>query len=102
MLHHHQGIAEIGEAAQGFQQLLVIPLMQPNAGFVQYIEHPHKSGTDLGGQADTLGFAAGKGARGTGKGQVFQTNVLEEFQARVDLNKNLLANHLFCLCELHL
>ena len=62
MLHHQQGIAEIPEIFQGIQQLVVIPLMQADAGLVQNIAYPDQSGADLGDKADSLRLTAGQGS----------------------------------------
>ena len=39
MLHHNHAIAEIAQAAQGFEQPGIVALVQANAGLVQHIEH---------------------------------------------------------------
>ena len=53
---------------QSVQQLVIVPLVQADAGLVQNIGHAHQTGTNLGGQADSLGFSAGKRAGGSWKG----------------------------------
>ena len=39
MLHNNEGIAEVTQPLQGGKQLVVITLVQSDAGFVQNIKH---------------------------------------------------------------
>ena len=69
VLHHNEGIAQIPQAAEGGQQLVVVPLVQADGWLVQNIQHSHQAAADLRGQPDTLALAAGQGAAGaTGSG----------------------------------
>ncbi len=61
VLHHDQGIAQIPQALEGSQQLVVVPLVQADGGLVQNIQHPHQAAADLRGQTDTLALPAGQG-----------------------------------------
>ena len=42
VLHHNQGVAQIPQVAQRFQQTVVIPLVQTDAWFVQNIQYAHQ------------------------------------------------------------
>ena len=55
-------IAQVAQALESFQELVVVPLVQADGRFVQDIEDADQTRPDLGGQADTLSFAAGQGA----------------------------------------
>ena len=70
VLHHDEGVAQIPQAAEGGQQLVVVPLVQADGGLVQDIQHPHQRGADLGSQADALALAAGQGGGRPVQGQV--------------------------------
>ena len=59
VFHHDDGIAQVPQLFEGSNQPLIVALVQPDAGFVQDIQHPYQFGPDLGRQADTLGFPAG-------------------------------------------
>ena len=50
VLHHDQGIAQIPQMPQCRQQLVVVPLVQADAGLIQDISNAHQPGTDLGSQ----------------------------------------------------
>ena len=60
VLHHDDGVAQIPKTSEGPQQPFVVSLVQPDAGFVQDVEHPNQSRPDLGGEPDALGLAPGK------------------------------------------
>ena len=89
VFHHDDGVTEVPEVEQGLQQPVVVALVQADRGFVQHIHHPHESGSDLGGQADPLGLAAGKGFRRTGQGQVVQSHIGEKSEAGPDFMHDL-------------
>ena len=94
MLHHDQRIAQIPQVAEGFQQLIIVPLVQADAGLIQDIGHAHQAGADLGGQTDSLGLAAGEGGGGPGKGQVFQPHVHQKSHSCTDFLQNLVPDGL--------
>ena len=93
VLHHDQGVAQIPQMLQRPQQLIVVPLVQTDGGFIQNIQHAHQRRTDLGGQPDPLALAAGKGSRRPGQGQVAQSHIRQELQAGLDLLDDLLGHH---------
>ena len=68
MLHYQQRISHIFQVLQRLYQLIVISLMQADAGLVQYITHSYQAGPYLCGQADTLRLTAGQGSGSPGKG----------------------------------
>ena len=92
MLHHDQCVAQVPQPCQSLQQLVVVPLMQADAGLVQNIQHTHERRADLRCQTDALGLAAGKGPCRTGKGQILQAHALQEAQSGADLPQDLLCN----------
>ena len=84
MLHHDHGVAEIAQTLQRFEQACVVALMQADGRFVQHIEHACKAGADLRGEADALAFPAGQGAGGARQGEIFEPDIVEEFQPGAD------------------
>ena len=102
MLHHQNGVSQIPQMLQRVQQLVVVPLMQADAGLIQNIGNPHQAGTDLGCQPDPLGFPAGQRAGGPGKAQIVQSHVHEEAHPGPDLLQYLMADELLLLRQLHL
>ncbi len=95
VLYHNDGVAQVSQVLQGFQKLLVIPLVQADAGLVQDVQHPHQGRADLSGQTNALAFPAGKGAGGTGKGQIFQAHAVQEAQPGFDFLEDRSGNELF-------
>ena len=85
MLDDEDGIAEIAQAAQAFEQAGVVALVQADGRFVEDVEHAGQAGADLRGEADALALAAGQGARGAGQAEVVEADVVEEAQPVGDL-----------------
>ena len=82
---HQDGVAQIAQILQRFQQAAVIAGVQPDRGLVQHIQHAHQTRTDLRCQPDALGLAARKRTGRTPQGQIVQPYVHQETQARADL-----------------
>src|SRR5699024_10434571 len=101
VLDDDQGVAQVTQPGQGVQQTAVVPLVQADTGFVQYVQHAHQARADLGGQPDPLGFAAGEGGRCAGHGQVAQADVEQEPEPGVDLPEHLGGDGCFAFAELH-
>ena len=56
MLDHDDGVAQVTQAEEGVEQAVVVPLMQPDTGFIKNVEDSHQAGADLGSEADALAF----------------------------------------------
>ncbi|CAH0326741.1 hypothetical protein SRABI106_04759 [Rahnella aquatilis] len=65
VLDHNHRVTEVAQVDQGFQQTLVVALMQADRRLIQHVHHAHQTGTNLARQTDTLGFAAGQRFRRT-------------------------------------
>ena len=102
MLHHDQRITQIPQVLQGIQQLIVVPLMQTDAGLIQNIAYPHQTGADLRRQADSLCFAAGKACRCPGQREIIQSHVHQEAHSGADLLQDALSNEFLLRRQLHL
>ena len=85
---------------QGTEQLVVIPLVEPDAGLVQDVGHAHQPGADLSGQADSLGLPTGEGAGGSCQSQVVQPHIHEELDPCPDFLQNLPADQRLLVCQL--
>ena len=88
VFHHDHAVAQVPQVDQGPEQLVVVPLVQANAGLIQNVGYPHQAGTDLGGQADPLGLPAGQGPCCPGQGQIVQPHIHQESQPGLDLLQN--------------
>ena len=67
VLDHDDGITEVPQVLQGRNELVVVTLVQADAGLVQHIEHAGQCTADLGGEADALALAAGQSASRAGQ-----------------------------------
>ena len=75
MLYDQNGVTDVRQIPQGLDQPLVIALVEADTRLVQDVGDAGKLATDLGRQADALGFAAGKRAAGAVEAQVAQAYV---------------------------
>ena len=80
VLNDQNCVAKVPKPRQGGQQALVVPLMQPDAGLVEYIHHTHEAGSDLTRQPDTLRLAARQGFRPPVEIEISQAHVGHEAQ----------------------
>ncbi len=78
MLDHQHRVAQIAHAFQCADQAGIIPRMQADGGLIKHVQDAHQARADLGGQADSLGFAAGKGAGRAIKREVIKANIDQE------------------------
>ena len=85
MLDDDDRVAHIPQIEQRIQQPAVVPLVQPDGGFVEHVHHTHETGADLACQANALGFAAGERVGGPIKSQIVETDVYQELKALIDL-----------------
>ena len=68
MLDHHDGVAEVGQSVENREQALDVGEMQTRGRLVEDVKRATGRGaTELGGQLDPLGFAAGERACSTGR-----------------------------------
>ena len=88
MLHHDEAVAQIPEVFQRRQQLIVVPLVQPDGRLVQNIQHPHQAAANLGSQPDPLALAAGEGPGAAGQRQIAETHGLQKAQPGANFLQN--------------
>ena len=100
VLDHDQGVAQVAQAFQGGQQLVVVALVQADGRLVQDIQHAHERRADLGRQTDALALAAGQRARRARQGQVFQADRLQKAQPVLDLLDHAVADLVLHLGQL--
>ena len=62
MLHDNQRISQIPQMLQSGKQLVIVPLVQSNARFIQNIGYTNQTGTDLSRQTNSLCFPTGQAA----------------------------------------
>ena len=84
MLDHQHGVAERFEALEGFEEAVVVLLVEADRGFVENVEDAREAGADLGGEADALALAAGQRAAGAVEVEIVEPDIVEEAEALVD------------------
>ena len=85
MLDHEQRVALVPERLERADEPFVVARVQADGRFVEHVEHAGEIGPELRGEADPLGLAAGEGLRRALKGQIAESDVIEEPQALLDL-----------------
>ncbi|MDH6227518.1 hypothetical protein M2169_004488 [Streptomyces sp. MJP52] len=100
MLHDDQGVAHVAQPDQGLDQAVVVPLVEADGRLVEHVEHADQTGTDLGGQADALGLAAGERPGGAVEREVVQADVDQEAEPLVDLLEDALGDLLLAAGQL--
>ena len=81
MFDDDDGVAQVAQAAQRFDEAIVVALVQSDTGLVQHVKAARQAGADLGGESDALGFAAGEGAALTVEIEVTQADFIEKAES---------------------
>jgi hypothetical protein len=84
MLDDEHGVAEAAEALEGFEEAVVVLLVEADRGLVEDVEDAREAGADLRGEADALALAAGQGAAGAVEVEIVEADIVEEAEALVD------------------
>ena len=100
VLDHDHGVAQIAESQQGLDQLVVVPLVQPDRRFVEHVEHPDQAAADLRRQPDALRFASGQGGCRTVEAQVVEADVEQELHPGPDLPEHPVGDEMIPLGQL--
>ncbi len=77
---------------QGFDQAIVVALMQTDRWLIQHVHDTSQAGTDLRSQPDPLRFAARQGVGAAFQRQVIESDVIQEGQARNDFLDDAVGN----------
>ena len=99
MFDDEHGVSQIAQSFERFQQLLVVPLVQSDAGLVQNVEHADESGADLRGQPDALRLAAAQRAALAIQRQITQAHVPQKHQPGTNFFDDLPGNLLLEIRE---
>jgi len=55
-----EGVALVAEGVEGVEKGLIVPWVESDGGFVEHVEDATQVGAKLGGETNTLCFAAGQ------------------------------------------
>ncbi len=92
VLDDDDGVAHVAQAFQAPQQSIVVARVQADRRLVEDVEDADEATTDLPGQADALGLAAGQGRRTAVERQVVQADVEQEADPAADFLQHLGGN----------
>src|SRR5262249_43429893 len=84
----------------GFEQALVVALVEADRGLVEHVEHAGEAGADLAGEPDALALAARQRAGIAGERQVIEAHIVEEAQPLADLLEDALADLVLLFAQL--
>jgi hypothetical protein len=89
VLHDEHGVAQVADFLQGLEQAPRVPGVQADGGLVEHVEHAREFGTNLGGEANPLAFAAAQGVGAPGEGEILRPHVHEEADAFLEFLQHL-------------
>src|SRR6185312_1774968 len=78
------GVAHVAEPFEAGEQSGVVARVQADARFIENVQDADEAAANLPGQADALGFTAGKGRRRAIESEVMQADVEQKAEAGVD------------------
>src|SRR6266852_228678 len=81
VLDDEYSVPEIAKMFEGAEKSCVIAGVEADARFIENVENAAKARTDLRGEADALGFAAGKRCRGTVKAEIAEADGEQKINA---------------------
>ena len=102
MFDDNQGITQIPQFGEGTQQSIVIALVQSDTGFVENVEDAGESSTNLGGEANSLGFPPGKGHRRPIEREVIESHIQEKLQPGPNFFEREIGNLRLAIAQLEL
>ena len=81
---HEHGVADVGEMTKGGDQTVVVALVQADGWFVEDVTDADQSGSDLRGEADSLGLAARERSAASVEREVIEPDRSEKAQPRTN------------------
>jgi hypothetical protein len=92
MLDHKDGVSLVAQALQSRDQALVVAGVKPNARFIEDIKHPGEIRSELSGESNPLGLAAGERVRRAVESEVPQAYLVEKPQSLANGGHDVLEN----------
>ncbi len=102
VLDDQDGIAEVAQVIERLHESRRVACVQPDARFVEHVEHAGELAPELARQADALCLSAGEGGARAIERQVLQAHVEEELETALDLAKRALRDRPLGARERHL
>ena len=92
VLDHQDGVAQIAQALEDFDQPVRVARMQADGRLVEHVKRADQMRAERRGQLDALRFAAGKRGGQPVERQVVEADFVEEAQALLNLFENLVGD----------
>ena len=89
MFDDEDGVAEIAQFVEDVDQAGGVAAMQADGGLIEDVAGADQARTEAGGKLDALGFAAGERGGEPIEREIFETDVVQEFQALADFDQDL-------------
>ncbi len=80
VLHNQNGVAQVAQPHERFNQPVVVALMQTDGWLIEHIENAAQARSNLRSQADALSFAAGERCRIAIEREIGEAHRAEEFE----------------------
>ena len=100
MLDHEHRVPQIAQPLERFQQPLIVALMQPDAWFIQNVNHPHQPRANLRRQPNPLRLAAAQRPALAVQREIAQAHIPQKPQPRQNLPHHLVRDFLLELRQL--
>ena len=85
MLDHEHSVPHVAEMFEAAQQPFVVARMQADARLIKDVQDADQAGTDLAGQPDALGLAAGECRGGAVQREIVQSHVEQKLEPGANL-----------------
>ncbi len=102
VLDDEDGVAEIAQAHESFDEAGVVALVQADGGLVEHVEHAAEARADLRGETDALAFSAGERGGVAVEREIVEADGAEEFEALDDFAADAFGNEGFARGEVEL
>jgi hypothetical protein len=99
VLDENERVAFFLESMESFQKSGVVAWVESDGRFVENVENALKVRAELGGQANTLGLAAGEGGGGAIELEVAEADVIEEFETLDDFGDDVAGDEMVASFE---
>ena len=95
VLHHHDRVAQVAQLFEDSDQPAGVAAVQADGRLVEHVARAHQPRSEAGRELDALRFAARKRRRQPVQRQIFETDVVQKFQALLNFDQDLFGDRGF-------
>ena len=99
VLDNQHRVSQVPQSPQRAEQPAVVALMEPDARFVQDVQHADKAGSDLGREPDSLSLTSRQRHGRPINGQIIESHVKQESEPSPDLFEHLARDRVLAFRE---